>query len=770
MPQKLNLGKVVGPAGSSGEGIAKGGTTDQILAKSSDKDYDTKWIDAPSGSSGENYIAGRDWIKVEELGLGGSSIIYENGMFIIIRASDDNYIFYSYDGIEWDKVQLPIVGDLDDITYGNGEFIAVGRNGLAVHSQNGISWQELTIPFPSSGIAFGDGKFVIIGNKKIAYSQSGYDWQEKNIDFNPGGRLFYEKDRFIACSNNYSGTNAIYSINGIDWIEIPDSERYSSVSYGNNKFILIPGPLSSSGNPIIYSTDGVNWERTPAPFNTFHGIVYGENKFVTISYDPYFKVAYSVDGTNWEDSVMPTFNQPYMDIAYGNGKFVATGWINGFAYSYTSNSSCHIPSGGTTNQVLAKKSNENYDVGWVDTQGSSVGKNLSGQIVKPTYNGGEVTAAIGAEIFNDYRDRVYNDIESSQYYGNIASGEYSHAEGRGTTASGKNSHAEGETTVASGDNSHAEGVMSIADGYWAHAEGYLASSTDIASHAEGYSNKSSGQGSHAEGISTVASGDGSHSEGSSTEAKGNYSHASGIGTIAHGGEFVIGVYNVDSQETDDVNFGLYPNVNTKFIVGSGDALTRSNIFRITTNGIYGSTQFTSSGADYAEMFEWEDGNPNIEDRVGRFVTLNGSKIHLADDIDEFILGIISGAPTIVGDVYNDQWKDMYLRDVFGRIIWEEIEVPDQTSECGEIISSHIEHRRKVNPNYNHEERYIARSDRPQWGIVGMLGKLIAIDDGTCVVNGWCKPDVGGIATYSSEQTRYRVMERIDNTHIRVLIL
>ena len=38
--------------GPPGPGVATGGTTDQILAKASGTDYDTEWIDAPSGGGG----------------------------------------------------------------------------------------------------------------------------------------------------------------------------------------------------------------------------------------------------------------------------------------------------------------------------------------------------------------------------------------------------------------------------------------------------------------------------------------------------------------------------------------------------------------------------------------------------------------------------------------------------------------------------------------------------------------------------------------------
>ncbi len=59
-----------------------------------------------------------------------------------------------------------------------------------------------------------------------------------------------------------------------------------------------------------------------------------------------------------------------------------------------------------------------------------------------------------------------------------------------------------------------------------------------------------------------------------------------------------------------------------------------------------------NGADYAEYFEWEDGNPNNEDRVGHFITLNGDRIHIATPGD-YILGIVPGQPCIIGNADED---------------------------------------------------------------------------------------------------------------------
>ena len=348
---------------------------------------------------------------------------------------------------------------------------------------------------------------------------------------------------------------------------------------------------------------------------------------------------------------------------------------------------------------------------------------------------------------------------------------YAHAEGRRSVSSGNSSHAEGYLTVASGNYSHAEGRETTASGSASHAEGSrdgtdgvytLTEASGNASHAEGCGTKAEGLGSHSEGGLTVASGLCSHAEGTQTRALGYRSHAANYSTIAHSYETAIGRFNVDSGLADTNT--IYSNTGL-FIVGNGSSSGRSNIFRVTTNAIFGSATFNSSGADYAEMFEWEDGNPNGEDRVGRFVTLNGSKIRIATGSDDFILGIVSATPSVVGDNHSDQWKGMHERDIFGRIIFDKGNMNDISED--EETFERIE---RINPAYNNTERYVARSDRPEWSAIGLLGKLIVIDDGTCQVNGWCRPTLGGLATESSERTKYRVMERLDDSHVLILIL
>ena len=239
-----------------------------------------------------------------------------------------------------------------------------------------------------------------------------------------------------------------------------------------------------------------------------------------------------------------------------------------------------------------------------------------------------------------------------------------------------------------------------------------------------------------------------------------------------------GQYNKNPLATNSI---LFTTSNDALIIGNGTSdSARSNCFRVQFNGnVYGLSSYHTSGADYSEYFEWQDENPNKEDRVGRFVTLDGEKIRYTKQGDD-ILGIVSALPAIIGDSPADSWKERYVTDVFGRRIIEEVTVPEQPAKTDEsgvkirpAIPEHTETRFKVNPNYDptQEDKYENREKRPEWSTVGMIGKLVLIDDGTCAVNGYCQPStVGdGTATKADAQTNCRVMARLDSTHIKVLL-
>ena len=233
-------------------------------------------------------------------------------------------------------------------------------------------------------------------------------------------------------------------------------------------------------------------------------------------------------------------------------------------------------------------------------------------------------------------------------------------------------------------------------------------------------------------------------------------------------QFVCGKFNIID---DSLTYAV--------IVGNGEG-DRSNAYTLdwSGNAVFAGT-VSNSGADYAEYFEWLDGNTDNEDRVGFIVTLEGDKIKKANDGDD-MLGIISGTMTVLGDDAEWYWHGRYLKDEFGRIQYhyvdeDVIECQRFENEDGTIEWRDVVVGKKqvlypiVNPKYDATKIYVSRKDRKEWNAVGMLGKLYVRDDGTCKVNQYAKCGNDGIATAADCITNMRVLQRVNDNIIRVLL-
>ena len=239
----------------------------------------------------------------------------------------------------------------------------------------------------------------------------------------------------------------------------------------------------------------------------------------------------------------------------------------------------------------------------------------------------------------------------------------------------------------------------------------------------------------------------------------------------------MGRYNTSASSESSTSYTV---TNRAFIIGNGDSnSSRGDAFYVLFNGeTHSDGAYSNNGADYAEMFEWEDGNASKEDRVGYFVTLQNDKIKVADSRSSYILGIVSSTPMVIGD--NPlRWYGKYLNDEWGRPIYETIEyeeeVPLEPTDDGYDASAEepqtkkvkrSAYVRKINPDWKNEDEYILRTKRDEWACIGLLGKLLVRQDGTLVQGGFCKVGDGGIATMSDNG--YYVMKVNSDTQALIL--
>ena len=282
--------------------------------------------------------------------------------------------------------------------------------------------------------------------------------------------------------------------------------------------------------------------------------------------------------------------------------------------------------------------------------------------------------------------------------------------------------------------------------------------------------------------------------GNSNTVKGYFSSAAlGDDLVADDYQLVIGHCNDSSLSPKGTSGGTQ---GTLFAIGNGYYNSRSNALRVEGTGIVRSKgAYNTTGADYAEYFEWLDGNASGEDRTGLFVTLEGDRIKLAGESD-YILGVISANPSVVGNS-DEHWQGQYKKDEFNRYVLQDRKETRKeilretvldadgspvTDENGRIVVTEKEVEREYkatvyveNEGFDPDKGYTQRCDRPEWDTVGLLGQLVCHDDGTCKTNGYCKCSTGGIATAAtpgegSFQTPvYRVMGRVSDSLVKILL-
>lgn len=211
----------------------------------------------------------------------------------------------------------------------------------------------------------------------------------------------------------------------------------------------------------------------------------------------------------------------------------------------------------------------------------------------------------------------------------------------------------------------------------------------------------------------------------------------------------------------------------KFNNHSGAGSSEQTVWSVKGDGETTADTTVLNGADYAEYFEWSDGNPNGDDRVGLSVVLDSDgmcRISTSDDDPEDIFGVVSATANTVGDAAWSRWIGQFQKDDFGRYLYEDVEfvswieetetvLPDEDNAGpGAVFKNSKLHEYKVsdapseipdgavyetrkmkiaNPSFDPDLDYVERSDRQEWDSVGLMGK-VRLRKGSNVNPSWRK--------------------------------
>ena len=219
--------------------------------------------------------------------------------------------------------------NLQDVTYGNGRFVAVGgsTSERIAWSDDGVVWHDVGDPDTGSlaTVSFGrlaDGtpRFVATRGHDLVWSPDGESWiREAGSAWQGLSSMAFGGDRWVGVGR-FQGV----TFDGQTWAsDVPD-ESLSQVVYGEGLFVAV-----GSGGRVAHSVDGIDWtEQVLASDTNFGGVAYGNGRFVTGGWPGGQFV--SEDGMTWTSEAS---NELLAPLGYANGRFVGATWRDRVWYS-----------------------------------------------------------------------------------------------------------------------------------------------------------------------------------------------------------------------------------------------------------------------------------------------------------------------------------------------------------------------------------------------------------------------------------------------------
>ncbi|MCX7745765.1 MAG: hypothetical protein N2645_02590 [Clostridia bacterium] len=247
------------------------------------------------------------WSKVEaDASVNLNDVTYGNNMYVAV--GENGLIKTSLDGALWSLRDSKTASRLNDVIWDGNRFLAVGANGTVLKSTDGINWT----PVPSGlsteirGIQYGNGIYVAACRYgEIFTSHDAVNWTlrkegVKTFPIPPGGDqgltdVIWTGKFFIAPGFNGALRGVVNtSEDGITWKTIV-AEDYTVFTGAacNDSIMTVVGNYG-----IIYtSNDGLNWVKRSSGGDNFCSIVWDGKMFVAAGYNG--RVSTSTDGMSW---------------------------------------------------------------------------------------------------------------------------------------------------------------------------------------------------------------------------------------------------------------------------------------------------------------------------------------------------------------------------------------------------------------------------------------------------------------------------------------
>jgi hypothetical protein len=224
------------------------------------------------------------------------SIAYGEGRFLA-AAMYTNQVSTSTDGETWTsscaKSDCTLQSEFDALTYGDGTFVGVSffPGNRVLVSEDGITSDVLEITADAASIqwqdvTYGNGRWVAVSHfGKAMYSTDLENWTVVDMAANGFYDVTYGDGMFVAVKRSATaGANVQTSTDGATWTLVDDvpGRSWNDVVYADSTFVAVGS--SGTGDRVMTSTDAQTWtvQSTPAD-NGWVALTYGDGMFAAVA-------------------------------------------------------------------------------------------------------------------------------------------------------------------------------------------------------------------------------------------------------------------------------------------------------------------------------------------------------------------------------------------------------------------------------------------------------------------------------------------------------
>lgn len=292
---------------AAGQFVTVGGPANLIGTAIASSTNGTNWTQRYTGSDGQL-----------------TAITYGGGQYVAVgrRGSGDRPVMTSPDAIVWTVQPGGITNDLFGVAFGGGAFVAVGTAGTVARSTDGASWSTQSISATNQlrGVTFAGGQFVAVGDwGSVFTSPDGTSWTRRTSgstrDLNT---VAFFNNRFVAGGD--VGT-VLTSTNGVNWSATDSGTDLAirGAATGLNTLLL-----TGNASLLDTSTNGLSWivrDLSPPGDLLLRHVSGVDDRILAFAFTGH---ARSTTGRSWATAPGSAFTAGNSAL-YTNGLLVAVG-------------------------------------------------------------------------------------------------------------------------------------------------------------------------------------------------------------------------------------------------------------------------------------------------------------------------------------------------------------------------------------------------------------------------------------------------------------